>query len=374
MNNFLKMQSKNILLISLRGDLGGGPKHLDSIYQNLKGEFNLFVASPKEKPFGLTWANELNDKFLLLPHRKFSIQSFFKLISFISKNKIDIIHAHGKGAGIYARFVKIFFPAIKVIYTWHGLHIDKYNSLGKFIYIMIEKFLSIFTDLFINVSESERNICIKNNIYKIEKSIVINNGIEDKFNSVDKNLSRENLNLPLDKFIIINISRFDKKNNLQTFIDIVSLFISNHNILFLLCGDGEEKSNILNEIEKKKLSNIILKGFITNPTEYLTASDLYLSTSINEGLPYSLIEASMCGLPIIASDVVGNNDIVINSLNGFLYDLKDLNKVVELIMRIKEDKVLYRKLSLDSRRIFLEKFQERKMIDELKKVYQEITK
>ena len=239
---------------------------------------------------------------------------------------------------------------------------------------MIEKFLSMFTDLFINVSESERNICIKNNIYKIEKSIVINNGIEDKFNSAEKNLLREKLNLPLDKFIIINISRFDKKNNLQTFINIVSLFISNSNILFLLCGDGEEKLNILNEIENKKLNNIILTGFINNPEEYLTASDLYLSTSINEGLPYSLIEASMCGLPIIASDVAGNNDIVINSVNGFLYDLKDLNKVVELILRIKEDKVLYRKLSLDSRKIFLEKFQERKMIDELKKVYQEITK
>lgn len=368
------MQSKKILLLSLRGDLGGGPKHLDSIYQNLKGEFNLYVASPKEEPFGLKWANELNERFFKLPHRKFSILSFLKLISFIRKYKIDMIHAHGKGAGIYARFVKIFFPSIKVIYTWHGLHIDKYNSLEKFIYIMIEKFLSMFTDLFINVSESERNICIKNNIYKIEKSIVINNAIKDNFNSADKNLLREKLNLPLDKFIIINISRFDKKNNLKTLLNIVSLFTSNSDILFLLCGDGEEKVNILNEIEEKKLNNIILKGFINNPTEYLTASDLYLSTSINEGLPYSLIEASMCGLPIIASDVVGNNDIVFNNVNGFLYDLKDLNKVVELILRIKEDKALYRKLSLDSRKIFLEKFQEKKMINELKKVYEEITK
>jgi len=368
------MHSKKILLISLRGDIGGGPKHLDSIYQNLKAEFNFYVASPKEQPFGIKWANELNDRFFKLPHRKFSILFFFRLVSFIRENKIDIIHAHGKGAGIYARLIKIFIPKIKVIYTWHGLHIDKYNSLEKFLYIMIEKFLSMFTDLFINVSESERNICAKNNIYKIEKSIVINNGIKDNFNSADKNSLRKSLNLPLDKFLIINISRFDKKNNLKAFINIVSLFISDSNFLFLLCGDGEEKENILNKIEEKKLNNIILTGIINNPVEYLSASDLYLSTSIYEGLPYSLIEASMCGLPIIASDVVGNNDIVLNNVNGFLYELNDLNNVVKLILKIKEDKALYNELSLNSRRIFLDKFKEEKMINELKKIYQEITK
>lgn len=366
------MKNKKILLISLRADVGGGPKHLDSVFQNLKGQFDFFIASPNDFPYGQKWCCELEKKFFQLPHRRFSISVFIKLIFFVWKNHISLVHAHGKGAGIYARLIKIFLPKTKIIFTWHGLHIDKYNSFEKFIYILLERFLSIFTDFFINVSESERKICLQNNIYKIDKSIVINNGIKDDYKNSDKNILRKELNLPLDKFIIINVSRFDKKNNLRDFILISSLFTSYPEILFLICGDGEEKQNILSMSEKLNLKNILLTGFITNPVEYLSASDIYLSTSLSEGLPYSLLEASMCKLPIIASDVRGNNEIVSNNTNGFLFSLNNISQAAEYILKLKNDKDNYQRFSDNARKIFLDKFAEQKMILKLKEVYEKI--
>ncbi|WP_168026849.1 glycosyltransferase [Ignavibacterium album] len=358
------------MLITLRSDIGGGSKHLNSVFENLKNDFNFFIASPVNEPFGIKWRDELKEKFFQLPHRKFSIVRFLQLIFYVNKNKIRIIHAHGKGAGIYARLIKLFSPKVKIIFTWHGFHIETYNSLSKKIYLLIEKTLSKFTDLYINVSESERKICLVNKIYDEKKSIVIYNGIKDEYKPIDKSSIRQKLNLPEDKFIVINISRFDKTKNVKAFIEIASLLSINEEFFFILAGDGEEKKEILEMIEQKKINNILLPGFINNPNEYLQSSDVYLSTSLSEGLPYTLLEASMCGLPIIASDVRGNNEIVQNNFNGFLFDLRNASQAAQLISHLKSDLANYRELSDNARKNFLDKFAEQKMIFKLKEVYE----
>lgn len=364
------MQNKNILLITLRSDIGGGPKHLNSVFEKLRNDFNFYIASPTDEPFGTKWSKELNDKFLKLPHRKFTILSFFQLIGFIRKNKIKLIHAHGKGAGVYARLSKIFLPSLKIIFTWHGLHIETYNKIFKAIYIFIEKILASFTDLFINVSLGEQKVCLDYRIYDLQKSIVIYNGLEDKYKAYNKNLLRKKLALPEGKFIVLNISRFDRTKNLAAFIEIASLLNDENEILFILAGDGEEKQKVLALVEKNNLKNILLTGFINNSTDYAAASDIYLSTSLSEGLSYSLLEASMFGLPIIASDVRGNNDIVINDENGFLFKLNNISQAVNFILKLENDPVMYQRMSYNARKIFLDKFTERKMIIDIKEVYQ----
>ncbi|MFN3874111.1 MAG: glycosyltransferase, partial [Ignavibacterium sp.] len=234
----------------------------------------------------------------------------------------------------------------------------------------VEKTLSKLTDLFINVSESERQACLAYKIYEEKKSIVIYNGIKDEFKLIDKTSLRQKLHLPEDKFIVINIGRFDKTKNVKAFVEITSLLNTNDEIFFILAGDGEEKKEILEMIEQKKIKNIFLPGFIDNPIEYLQSADVYLSTSLSEGLPYTLLEASMCGLPIIASDVRGNNEIVQNDINGYLFDLRNKSQAAEKILKIKSDSADYKKLSDNARRIFLDKFAEQKMISKLKEVYE----
>ena len=364
------MQNKNILLITLRSDIGGGSKHLNSIYENLKNDFSFFIASPIDEPFGIKWSDDLKVNFFQLPHRRFSVSYFKSLIRFVKKNKIRIIHAHGKGAGIYARLIKLFIPSVKIIFTWHGFHIETYGAVSKKIYLLIERILSKLTDLFINVSESERQACLAYKIYDEKKSIVIYNGIKDEFNPVDKTSLRQKLYLPEGKFIVINISRFDKTKNVKAFVEIASLLNTNDEIFFILAGDGEEKKEILEMIEQKKIKNIFLPGFIHNPIEYLQSADVYLSTSLSEGLPYTLLEASMCGLPIIASDVRGNNEIVQNDINGYLFNLRNRSQAAEKILNIKGDLADYKKLSDNARRIFLDKFAEQKMISKLREVYE----
>jgi len=98
----------NILFVNLRSGWGGAPKHIDLIIQNLFSIYNIFVAAPIEEPYGTEWLKKLGtENYFELPYRKFSVLKFLKLRAFIKKNKIQIIHAHGKGAGVYARLLKI---------------------------------------------------------------------------------------------------------------------------------------------------------------------------------------------------------------------------------------------------------------------------
>ena len=91
-----------------------------------------------------------------------------------------------------------------------------------------------------------------------------------------------------------------------------------------------------------------IHGNKENVFSFLYKADLFLSTSLYEGLPISILEAMSIGLPIVASNVVGNNDLIIHEQTGFLYKLGEFKIASEYIKKIINDKNLNRKISLNS--------------------------
>lgn len=177
----------------------------------------------------------------------------------------------------------------------------------------MEKFASFFGGKIIACSQSEKEAIEEQGI----KSVTfINNGIKSL--QIEKKVNTS------DKTTIISVGRLSIQKNPKLFNDIALEFIDNPNIQFIWCGDGELKSELTSPnikctgwIERKELEN------------YLSYADIYLSTSLWEGLPLSVLEAMSIGLPVVLSDCVGNRDLVDN--NGFLY----INKI-EAIKNINE--------------------------------------
>jgi len=101
------------MLVTVRADFGGGPYHVDILLKNLKENFDFFVGAPLNQQYGCQWQQLLGEKkFFVLPFRSFKLISFLKLVSFIKSNQINVIHSHGKGAGLYSRLLKIFLAQI----------------------------------------------------------------------------------------------------------------------------------------------------------------------------------------------------------------------------------------------------------------------
>ena len=114
--------SLRVLHITSRSDFGGGPEHL---YQQIllqKSEINLFVAAPKQYPYFNKFRDITGEKNICrIDDRSFSIFDLIKLKNFVRKNKINLIHSHGKGAGLYSRLLT-FFLGIKTSYSsWVSL-------------------------------------------------------------------------------------------------------------------------------------------------------------------------------------------------------------------------------------------------------------
>ena len=360
-----------ILYLTLRSDWGGAPKHIDLLFNNIGTDFNIYFAAPISEPYGISWHHSVGkERFFELEHRRFSFIKLLQLRSFIKKNDICIIHAHGKGAGLYARFVKLLlFSRVKLILTFHGLHIDQYNPLKKNLYLFYERILSRYTDLFINVSEGEKANCVKNRIFKPSKSVVIYNAIQRVTAHKTKPETRSDLNLPNDKFIILSLLRFSFAKNIEATLDIAQILKYDNRFQFVLVGDGETKQEVKERITQGNINNIILTGFKNNPNDYIIASDVYLSTSRWEGLPFALIEATMLGLPAVVSDVTGNNEVIKNLYNGKLFRLGDIQVAADYIVEICTNKNIAEQYSTNAKVYFEEHFSVERMVNQTKDIY-----
>ena len=367
---------KKIILITLRSDIGGGPYHVNLLLKNLSDFFDFYIAAPLNKPYGFQWKEQLGiNRFFELPFRSFNVIIFFRLLFFIKSNSIGIIHSHGKGAGLYSRLVKMFIPQIKVIHTFHGIHIQEYSFISRNIYILLERLLNLLTNLFINVSFGEQKICLQYKIFNKKKSRVIYNAIHSiAYPLKTKIETRRKLSLPLEKFLIISVLRFSYQKNLPLLIRIAEQLNQNAKFSFLIIGDGEQRKEVEELILAKKIVNITLLGFKNNIIDYLFASDIYLSTSLWEGLPFSLIEAAACGIPIIASDVTGNNEVVNDAENGYLFELNKPDVAVNKILYLESSSDEQKIMSENSLKIVKDNFQLSTMINKMKDIYTNLNK
>ena len=99
---------------------------------------------------------------------------------------------------------------------------------------------------------------------------------------------------------------------------------------------------------ERKIENVKLIGIKKNVFKYLYYSDIFLSTSLYEGLPLSILEAMSIGLPIVASKVTGNIDTIRDDFSGLFYELGDINQAISCIQRIMNDNSLKSKISFNA--------------------------
>jgi len=331
-----------ILLISASGKSGGGPSHIFLLKDILMEEYEFYLAMPKIYPKNKNFGFK---KYLEIAERKLLPIDILRLVLFSRKNSIDIIHAHGKGAGIIARIIKIFLNK-PLIYTFHGIHTNCMNSLSKYLYILYENMTGWLDAEKVFVSLSEKKQAINLKIFIGKNNRIINNSTK-KMNIINFEEKKNNLKIGIrnKKKNIISICRFvDQKNIFEIFKIAKKLKIYN----FIVLGEGYlfDKAKIF--LKSRNIQNVYLFGNKKDIFKYLYVSDLFLSTSLYEGHPISILEAMSIGLPIVASKVTGNIDTVVDNYSGFFYKLGNIDEACNCIERIMNNIDLKLKISNNS--------------------------
>lgn len=372
MHDLLKNSKLNILMISLSAK-GGGPIQIKLLTDHLKDDFNFHFVIPKECKFNSIKNNKI---FFFIKERKIRFVDFYNLFFYVRKNKIDIIHSHGKGASLLGRFMS-FFTKLPHVYTYHGIHIETLNSLNKFIYLKYEKLTKFIDYVKIFVSESEKSFAFDNKFISNKSyfQIISNGTINFEINPYLKKRIREKIRnkykIRKNDALIVNVSRLVDQKNLFELIEICNLLKKTK---FIVLGEGDLFEKLSNEIERRNINNLLFLGKVSNVTDFLVASDIYLSTSFYEGHPLSILEAMSVGLPVVASNVVGNKDTIIHNQTGYLYELGNCKQASSFISELLKSENLRSKIGLNAKSQQRRCFNIKKMSSKYKNLYNELTK
>lgn len=324
-------------------------------------------------------ANERLDSLDIIRHNfdiKRSPVSFKNIIAYKQLKKIiktenfDAIHCHSPMGGVLTRLIAKSCGVDTVLYTAHGFHFYKGAPLINWlIYYPIEKWLSKYTDLIITINKEDFHRAKLFNTCRVE--YVPGIGIEcDKIKKTQnqRRFKRLEFTLTDNTFLILSIGELNKNKNHESIIRAIAN-LNNRNIQYFICGSGvlEKKLRLLiNSLELN--DNVKLLGYRNDIHELCAAADLFVFPSYREGLSVSLMEAMAAGLPIIASNIRGNTDLIKSNINGILVEPDDIESIKTSILKLMNEPKLRNKMKLNNEND-IEKFAIQNVSELMKNIY-----
>ncbi|MFH1878116.1 MAG: glycosyltransferase [Candidatus Omnitrophota bacterium] len=269
--------------------------------------------------------------------------AFLKIFAFIRKNKYDIIHAHSHKAGLLFRAAGRLAGVKALVYTPHG-HVF-YAYFGKIVtgmVILAEKLAALFTDSIIGLTDSECAEWLRFGIGRKEQYTSIPSGLD--FAMLEEQALRgENfrtgLGIPDDSVLIGSIGRFTEIKGYDYFIDAaISQIRKRDNVYFLLAGEGALKKRY----EEKIISagaekRFFVKGWQKNAGPVLKSLDVFVLSSLNEGMGRVIIEAMFFKKPVIATCVGGVPSVMSGNV-GILIKPGSAEAVFEAIDKLLDNR------------------------------------
>ncbi|MEC7850446.1 MAG: glycosyltransferase family 4 protein [Candidatus Neomarinimicrobiota bacterium] len=309
------------------------------------------------------------------PYR--DIRAFLSLYKLFKEEDFTIIHTHSSKAGLLARLAAVLNKTPIVIHTIHGFAFNDFmNGLKKNFFIYLEKLLAKWTDVLITVSNLNKKKIIDLNIAHENKIKNIYSGIDlSLFTNKRNDEFRKELNLENDHLLLGSVGRLSNQKDPITMIEAFGIISKPFpNAHLALVGDGELKGKILEKIDQLKLNDRIhLTGNKNNPWSVYHSMDLFIMSSIYEGLGRSITEALSCGVPVVCTDVEGVPEIVRDNITGILVRPKDSNKLADAIIRTLNDMETAKKMAEEGRRFVNDNFDVNKMVNDIDSIYNTLT-
>lgn len=398
------MKKIKILIIVNRFNSGGICNQIKLLIENIdQNIFDLLIIGgniEKNETFDQELFQNIKFETKLVPnmYRKISfkndIKSIIYTIGIINKFKPDIIHSHAAKAGVISRVSALFAKGnSKVIHTYHGNVFEGYFSKAKSsFYILIERFLSNFTDQIVTISNHlNHELVSKYKIAKKGKIKTIPIGINTNKYIIDNNINRQKFRKAFeineDEVVITIIGRLTEVKNLYFFLN-AFYECKKHTtkkVKAFVVGDGELKDSLMNysrslsfticnlidKDDKNIQADVLFTSWRSDIEVIIAGSDIIALTSLNEGTPLTLIEALLSKKAIITTNVGGIKDFVFNNKNGLISPLI-INEYASKLIQIVENKNLMLRLGENGFQDAYDIFNEKVYTNNIQKLYKSL--
>ncbi|NQT89925.1 MAG: glycosyltransferase family 4 protein [Candidatus Omnitrophica bacterium] len=308
------------------------------------------------------------------------IISFFKILRYLKREKISIVHTHSTKAGIIGRWAGTLAGCQSIFHTVHGwpFYIEA-NGFFRSILLFFERATSSITERIVVVSNADLQAGLKRVCKDRSKYVKIYYGIESQLfrgksgtDPQQRTPLFKSLNIDQGRCVVGSIACFKPQKAPQDLIKTASLVIDrDKDTQFLLIGDGALRQgyeDISLSLGLKPQMKFL--GWRHDVNALLSVIDILVLTSHWEGMPVVLLEAMASGVPVVATDVGGVSEIVKHGLNGFLEKKGACEDLAGDILTLIKSPGKRREFSDNARRSFLETFDITCMMDGIHRLYE----
>lgn len=323
-----KSKSVKVVHLITKLELGGAQINTIYTYENLNPEtYETYLLTG---PGGiLTDRIGLRERLVTIPDLGRAInplkdvKAYKHLKKILSEIKPDILHTHSSKAGILGRMTGKALNIPVVIHSVHGFSFSPHQSfLKRALFVRAEKWVAPKTDHFIFVSKEDIETAQKYKLVKENYSLIRSGFPFAPFTrkNPDTRQLRAQYRIEPKDVVCGIIAPFKPQKGLFHLLQVAERILKEcPNALFFIAGDGVLRGALEEEIRKLGMEERFrLPGFIFDMGELLDIFDVGISTALWEGLPQSLVQMRLKKIPVVASDIAGNREVIRDGENGFL--------------------------------------------------------
>ncbi len=346
--------------------LGGGPRQVFDLVRHLPAdEFRVSVAGPRDERFaadlrtlGIGLTEVSVDSLRVFPMTLRAVERI------VRDTGADVVHTHGKGAGLYGRLAA-WLLGVPAVHTFHGIHYESYSRPGRQIYLALERRLASVTHTVINVSRTQDEETVRLGLARPGRSAVIVNGIDVEELAARPVSGKTELGLNADDQVLGCVARFDPVKRHDVLVEAFALVAQRRpNVALLLAGEGPERDRIAQHAKVH-----VVPGALGWQTNLYSSFDLYVTASSKEGLPLAPLEAMASGLAVVATRVPGHTDVVDDGTSGLLVPPGDDPAMSAAIESLLNDPERRRRMGQAGRERVRKEFTVRSMVAKTAEVY-----
>lgn len=371
------MQSNRIKLLKMLTNfqIGGTERQVVNLALGIDpARFDLHLACLRNSGALL---GELNT--LQVPRPEFRIGRFYnpatfwqgmRLAQYIRKNRIQIVHSYGFYSNVFT--VPIAWLAGK---SFVIASIRDTGDVLTWAQRRVQRMVCRLTDCVLVNAEAIRDKLVEQG-YAPDKIIVIRNGIAlAKFGNRQRDsLLRQELALPVSAPLVMVFSRLNQMKGIQYFIDAAVILAALFpDVRFLVVGDGESRKELEEYARRQGLGpRTVFTGFRNDVPELLSEAAVSVLPSLSEGLSNTLLESMAAGVPVVATRVGGNPEVIEHGVTGLLVPLRDSAALAAAVGRLLENKDLAASFAQAGMRRVAELFSMERSVRETEHLYQRL--
>lgn len=297
------------------------------------------------------------------------LKALFLIIREIRSFKPDVIHTHTAKAGVLGRIAAIIsYPRAKRVHTFHGHLLHGYFDSRKVkLVVLLEKMLGVFTYKLIAIGNVVKRDLLDAGIGNENKFEVIYPGLQD-LDLYPRIEAKERLGLDLTKNYIVFVGRLTQIKRPDRLIELARYIAHEYRSAHLLIAGAGEMLEDLKTLAMDESLPITFLGWRNDIGLILSASELAVLCSDNEGIPLTLIQASQAGLPIVSTRVGSVSDIVVDGETGLLVEVSSKG-LIEGVSKLLSNPELGIALGESGRKRAKELFSSQAMVDQHQRLY-----